>query len=155
MTKLFYSAASQGFYDARINQEIPADAVEISAETRDALIAGQAVGKRIVADAVGRPMLVDPPPLTDEQVAGNLSDAVQRFLDAAARARGYDDIRSAVTYADEPAVPKFQAEGQAFRAWRSLVWARCYEVLDEVESGARAVPTDSELISLLPGLVMP
>lgn len=152
---IFYSASSRGFYDDQIHSAIPGDAVEITADQHAELIAGQAVGKRIVADPAGRPMLVDPPPLTDEQVAGNLSDAVQRFLDAAARAQGYDDIRSAVTYADEPAVPKFQAEGQALRAWRSLVWARCYEVLDAVKAGSRAVPTEAELIGELPALVMP
>jgi len=59
----------------------------------------------------------------------DITTAVQAHLDAAARAAGYDDIRSVVTYADEPAVPKFQADGQAFRAWRSLVWAKCYELL--------------------------
>lgn len=152
---IFYAASSCGFYDDQIHSAIPGDAVEITADQHAELIAGQAVGKRIVADQSSRPMLVDPPSLTEGQVAGNLSDAVQRFLDATARAQGYDDIRSAVTYADEPAVPKFHAEGQAFRAWRSLVWARCYEVLDEVKSGARPVPTESELISLLPDLMMP
>lgn len=84
-----------------------------------------------------------------------LIDAVQAHMDAAAKARGYDDIKSAVTYAEEPAVPRFQLEGQAFRAWRSLCWATGYTVLAQVEAGQRPVPTEAELIAELPPLVLP
>lgn len=83
--------------------------------------------------------------------AGDFQAAVQQHLDAAARARGYDDIRSAVTYAEEPAVPAFQAEGQALRAWRSRVWAACYGILAEVQAGTRSAPASvAELIGELP-----
>lgn len=78
--------------------------------------------------------------------------AVQNHLDAAARQYGYDDIKSAVTYAEEPAVPKFQAEGKAFRAWRSLTWAACYAILADVLAGTRSVPTADELLAELPAL---
>lgn len=80
---------------------------------------------------------------------------VQAHMDERARTLRYDNIANAITYADEPAVPKFQGEGQAFRAWRSLVWARCYEILAEVEAGDRDVPTDAELIAELPALELP
>ena len=49
--------------------------------------------------------------------------AVQGHLDSTAKAHGYDNVMTAVSYADEPAVAKFQADGKAFRAWRSKVWA--------------------------------
>ena len=84
-----------------------------------------------------------------------LIDAVQQHMDAAAKALGYDDIKSAVTYAEEPSVPKFQQEGQAFRAWRSQCWAAGYVVLSQVEAGQRPVPTAAELIAELPELVLP
>ena len=90
-----------------------------------------------------------------EHVKAQLSELIQRHLDSAAHARGYDSILSAVTYAGEPAVPAFQAEGQAFRAWRSLVWARCYQLAAEVQAGKRPVPTPEALIALLPALVLP
>ncbi|QNK67828.1 hypothetical protein [Variovorax sp. PAMC26660] len=100
---------------------------------------------------------VDPPvpPLTEAQRIANLRIDVQRHLDAAAVAMGYDDMRNAVTYAEEPAVPRFQNEGRALRAWRSLVWAKCYDVLDEWNAGAIQEPTSAELIAMLPELVMP
>lgn len=51
---------------------------------------------------------------------------VQARLDRHAQSWGYDNIFTACTYADEPAVPQFQAEGRALRAWRSATWAACY-----------------------------
>ena len=110
------------------------------------------------------PVMIDAGPLWDwheivptpadiaHQVQQSLISAVQNHLDAAARSAGYDDIKSAVTYADEPAVPKFQIEGQRFRAWRSLVWAACYAMLDDVLAGTRTVPTVDELLAELPVL---
>lgn len=94
-------------------------------------------------------------PTPAEQAADiqrSLVAAVQNHLDSAARNAGYDDIKSAVTYADEPAVPKFQAEGQAFRAWRSLTWAACYAILGDVLDNKRIVPAVEELLAELPGL---
>lgn len=79
-------------------------------------------------------------------------DAVQAHLDAAAQAFGYDDIRTAVTYAEEPSVPKFQAEGQAFRAWRSLFWAYGYEQLALIEAGEREQPTVEQFLAEAPQL---
>lgn len=62
---MFYSKSTGGFYDRSIHGDnIPSDAVEITTEEHAALLAGQSQGKRIVADADGRPMLADPPALT-------------------------------------------------------------------------------------------
>lgn len=82
---------------------------------------------------------------------GRLQALVQKHMDDAAISLGYDDLKTAVTYADEPSVPKFQAEGQALRAWRSKVWAKCYQMLSE---GGQA-PSDESLIASLPPLVLP
>lgn len=83
------------------------------------------------------------------------SASVQAFLDRTAKERGYENITTCITYADEPAVPKFQAEGQAARAWRSLVWAKCYELLAEIKAGKRKPLTDAELIAALPKIEWP
>lgn len=93
------------------------------------------------------PLPVDPP--TPEQIMSRLEARVQLWLDEQARALGYDDIKSAVSYAEEPAVPKFQQEGQALRRLRSLAWARCYEILAQVQAGQRSIPTEAELIAAL------
>ena len=80
-------------------------------------------------------------------------EAVQNMLDNAAKAKGYDSILSACSYAAYP--NPFQAEGQEFVAWRGAVWAKCYEILGEVEAGTRPVPTVSELLAELAATATP
>ena len=80
----------------------------------------------------------------------NITMAVQLHLDNEARSKGYDSIFKAVTYADEPAVASFQAEGLAFRSWRSLVWESCNSLLNEWEAGNIEEPTELEVIASLP-----
>jgi hypothetical protein len=79
-----------------------------------------------------------------------LTDFVQGLMDAKAQSYHYDDLTTAVTYAEEASVPQFQQEGQAFRAWRSQVWASAYSILGEVQAGTRAFPTVAEVPALLP-----
>ncbi len=153
---LHFSQSTSGFYDSAIHgAAIPADTVEITADEHAALLAGQSAGLRIVADANGRPVLAEPPPPSAEQTVAALTAAVQEHLDAAASAVGYDNIYTACTYADEPSVPKFQAEGQALRAWRSEVWAKCHEIMSDVRAGNRETPSAYGLIGELPELVLP
>lgn len=73
---MLYSKSTGGFYDTAIHGDnIPADAVEITREHYEALLAGQSQGKRIVADENGYPVLQDPPPLTlDEAKAAKLTE---------------------------------------------------------------------------------
>lgn len=67
---MFYSKQTGGFYDTAIHGDnIPSDAVEITAAEHAALLEGQSQGKRIQADAKGRPVLADPPTPTDEELA--------------------------------------------------------------------------------------
>lgn len=156
---MLYSSSANGFYAPTLHERsIPHDAVEITPAQHAALLAAQSAGKRIVPDANGYPVAQDPPPPpapTAEQIRAARIGAVQAHLDAAAKTAGYDNIYTACTYADEPAVAKFQAEGQAFRAWRSLVWAHCHQVLADVQAGVRSIPTDAALIAELPALKLP
>jgi hypothetical protein len=88
-------------------------------------------------------ILTDPAAIIRALVA-----TVQAHMDAAARAFGYDSLASAVSYADEPVVAQFQHEGQAFRRWRSLVWAAAYARL----AAGGPLPTPEEALALLPSL---
>jgi hypothetical protein len=59
---MYFSKTTGGFYDPEIHGDtIPADAVEITAEHHAELLAAQSAGKRIVGDADGYPVAVDPP----------------------------------------------------------------------------------------------
>lgn len=60
---MYYAKSTCGFYDQEVNgkKNIPADAVEITAEQYIALLNGQSNGKIIVADSRGHPLLEDAP----------------------------------------------------------------------------------------------
>ena len=92
-------------------------------------------------------------PQTTEQIVEGFKSAIQNTLDEAARAKGYDDIISACSYAGYPNV--FQAEAIAFGQWRATVWAYGYGELDKVIAGTRPVPTIAEILAELPSLVLP
>lgn len=152
---MFYSKSTNGFYTREIHGDnIPADAVEITEAEHAALIEGQSMGKRIVTDENGRPILQDPPPPTIEQIIAQYDAAVQQRLDDFAKTRNYSGIMSACTYATST-VPKFKAEGQYAVEARDATWAKCYEVLAAVEAGSRPMPTLDELLADLPVLAWP
>jgi hypothetical protein len=65
---IFYSKATKGFYDDQIHGNIPADAVEVSDELHASLLAAQATGKIIQADANGNPIAADPPAATGAEL---------------------------------------------------------------------------------------
>ncbi|MDP3871316.1 MAG: hypothetical protein Q8Q80_01515 [Methyloversatilis sp.] len=104
---------------------------------------------------VAEPEPDEPEPESPEQIQIRLTAVIQRHLDDQARTMAYDNIFTAVTYAEEPIVPKFQIEGAALRAWRSLVWAHGYGVLAAVLAAERAVPTEEDLVAELPVFVPP
>lgn len=88
---------------------------------------------------------------TPAEIQAELTKAVQAYMDAKVQERGYDGILSACSYVNT-GIERFDSEGAACRMWRSAVWEKCYAILAEVQSGARAVPTVEELISELPKL---
>lgn len=95
-----------------------------------------------------------PTPTTEElqqRIQIQLTTAVQNVLDSKAQELMYDSCLSVCSYVDT-GVAKFDAEGKAFRSWRSAVWAKGYAILDEVKTGRRAIPTEEELIAMLPQL---
>lgn len=80
-----------------------------------------------------------------------LTEKVQAYMDKVAQTRGYDNIASACSYANENEPnEKFKAEGFACLRWRSAVWSYCYEQLALYEQGKREIPTD--IIAELPEL---
>lgn len=93
--------------------------------------------------------------LIQAEITAAFEQAIQARLNEAAIAARYDSIATAVSYAEEPAVPKFQNDGIAFRAWRSLVWAYAYEQLALVLAGGREQPTVEAFLLELPELELP
>lgn len=89
----------------------------------------------------------------EQRIQKQLTNAVQSVLDKKAQELLYDNCLSVCSYIDT-GVPKFDDESRAFRKWRSAVWSKGYEILDLVKSGEMAIPSEEELIALLPELVI-
>ncbi len=89
------------------------------------------------------------PSPSPEQVQVRLIEKVQTYLDDTAQKLGYDSCLSVCSYVDTGVV-KFDEEGEAFRKWRSAVWAKGYEIVAEVQAGTREIPTEEELFAELP-----
>jgi hypothetical protein len=92
---------------------------------------------------------VPAPPTLAEYTA-----AMQAVLDTTAKARNYDGILSACTYATST-VDKFRAEGQACVEWRDKVWAFGYDLLARVDAGQTPAPALADLAAILPQMVWP
>ena len=157
MTK-FYSPSTKGFYCADVHavDQVPTDALEVSDDDYHALFLAQSTGKVIQPGVGGAPIALHPSGPTPAQHASRLGLAVKTYIDAAAKALGYDSILSAVSYADDDTVPAFQVQGQALRAWRANVWKDATPIMNAVIAGtASPVPTAAELIASLPVFVAP
>ncbi|WDZ97996.1 tail fiber assembly protein [Herbaspirillum sp. WKF16] len=111
----FYSATTSGFYCEAINgTDIPADAKAITEERYNEVMAGQATGKRIVADADGMPVLADQLPPTSEQLAAQA--LLQRATLLAAAANAIAPLQDAVDL--EIATDAEKAELTAWKQYR-------------------------------------
>ena len=131
-----------------VNKKWGAEVLTIDAARKVVKVARKQVAMT-AADKAARDALIQ------TQTTAVFEQAVQAKLNEAAIAARYDSIATAVSYAEEPAVPKFQNDGIAFRAWRSLVWAYAYEQLALVLAGGREQPTVEAFLLELPALVLP
>lgn len=86
---------------------------------------------------------------TVDEIKATLLKAVDNYLDTTVQERGYDNIAKCVTYEGD-IDPIFNREGTAAKQWRSKVYRKCYDILDEVMNGLREIPTEEELINELP-----
>lgn len=131
---MYYAASTGGFYDPFINTTIPPDAVEISPAYWQELLAGQSAGKLIEADSKGYPVLVDPPPPTEEQTIEAINSAVQSALDAGAQSWGYSSIVAGASYYGCN-TPQYAADAVALMDWRDSVWQWAYAKYPSVTPG--------------------
>lgn len=78
---MHYSKTTNSFYDKDIHGDaMPDDAVEISKERHQELMAGQSEGKVIAADDRGQPQLVEPKQPTPEEAQKRKSAESRQYL---------------------------------------------------------------------------
>jgi hypothetical protein len=80
--------------------------------------------------------------------------AIQQRLDSFAQTRGYDNIFTATTYAASTS-PRFGPQGRYAVEARDATWKAAYELLEEVLTGKRPMPTLEEVFAELPELRWP
>lgn len=154
MSQKYYSASTNGFYDSDIHETMPGDAVAITDEKWLSLITGQSEGKVITSDNDGNPVLADQPERTNEEIQAFLTAVIQGMLDEEAKSHGYGSILSLVSYVGS-SVQRFADEADAGKLWRDQVWDKANEILNDVNAGNRAIPTEEELLAELPDMVWP
>lgn len=76
---------------------------------------------------------------------------VQSNLDNFAKQKNYDSILSLCTYASS-SIQKFKTEGQLGVTLRDSTWDKLYQILADVESGKRDMPTIEQIELELPVL---
>ena len=80
--------------------------------------------------------------------------AIQRYLDTTAQTRGYDGILSLCSYANSTD-PVFAAEANAGVVLRDSCWRKGYLIMAEVAGGTRPMPTITQVLAEMPGIVWP
>lgn len=91
--------------------------------------------------------------LAQKQIIKQFDEALTAHLDKAAQSKRYDNRITCALRAGY--MGPFQAEGQAFASWMDACNYQAYQVMSEVLSGTRNMPTVQEFIDSLPEMVWP
>ena len=149
-----YSPSARGFFDESFAiEDIPDDAIKISDELYFRLLEEQSTGRVIMyTRRLGVHTVSYESTLTKDDRIDRLRNGVAGHLSEASRAKGYDSIIDVVSYADEPSVPRFQQDGIVFRRWRSLVWDKYHQIIEDWKDDKIEEPQVDEVIAQLPKL---
>jgi hypothetical protein len=132
--------------------KIPAEAIEVSDELFFQTINETDGEWSLVNDNIVKlPIVIIPE--TQEQIISRLEKALDKHLDEVANSYRYESIRTMTDYRGDPN-PKFNEEGWAAFNWRSACYTLSIQIMEDVLSGKRDVPTEDELIGLMPKIAL-
>lgn len=83
----------------------------------------------------------------------DIDSKVSALLNSTAQSRGYSDSQSIVGYVSSSNT-QWQAEAQAFVAWRDQVWEHVYIEYMTIDAGG-SIPNEDEFMATLPQIVWP
>ena len=83
----------------------------------------------------------------------DIDTKVSALLNSTAQSRGYSDSQSIASYVNSSNT-QWQAESQAFIAWRDQVWEHVYFEYLAIHAGG-SIPNEDEYIASLPQIVWP
>lgn len=133
-----------------IHPEIPSGSVQLT-ESEYKELFHQINDNKKVVEVIGGKIALKDPVISVEKILSEMEVGLQNYLDSVAKTYGYDNIMSAISYAEEPSVPKFQHDGMAFRKWRSLFWEAANQHKNSVLAGDLQPPASlDDLIAILP-----
>ena len=89
--------------------------------------------------------------LSTQEILAKYDQKLMNFFDSKAKEKNYDNRITCSLRAGYPG--PFQVEGLAFAQWMDACNAYCYEVIQDIQKGSRAVPSFEELSSEFPALV--
>lgn len=87
--------------------------------------------------------------MTTEELIKQIQDHIQNMLDSLAREKNYDNGFTLASYA-ESTIPQFKEEAFKFIEYRDKCWTKCYEWLNDFQSGEIERPLLSDVINSLP-----
>lgn len=97
----------------------------------------------------GKVCVTVPEVITFDQAVEIWKKSVMGMMNNVARDYGYTSLQTAISYAEEPSVERYQREGKAFRQWRSLLWQTFYETVDKYRE-TTPIPTVDQVLGQLP-----
>jgi hypothetical protein len=98
------------------------------------------------------------PEPTIEQIKATLEAAIDKHIDQIAKYKRYGraGISPSVACLGYAAyLNPYQAEAIAYGQWIASIWPVVNQIMADVESGLRPIPTEQELISELPEMIWP
>lgn len=136
----------------KADMALPATDAEIAAHLAAAVIEGNAptLAEFRAAEIAYTQKMIE---ARQAALVKQYTDRLERHYDEAAQSRKYDNRLTCALRAGYAG--PFQAEGQTFAVWMDTCNALGYQVMAEVAAGMRPLPTEDELIALLPPLVWP
>ncbi|WP_454695589.1 hypothetical protein [Achromobacter aegrifaciens] len=112
---------------------------------------GMSIGQRwVYVDGGFKPPLK--PAVTLPSAAAIVMGMAQQYMDSVAKDMHFLGIADAISYADETAIPHLQAQGLAFRKWRSMVRDECEKIAAAVQGKEMDLPSFEGLIAAFPPL---
>lgn len=137
---------------------IPAHCLEIAPpDAPEGMYAAEVDGQWVLKEFLIEPSVEEAPAFSAEAREANLKErmealeyAAQVHLDSIAVAHRFSNIADACSYANDPTVPKYWAQGRAFLKLRAHTFLLIESLVDLVLAGEAEEPTHDQMLVLLP-----
>jgi hypothetical protein len=156
---MFYSASRNGFFDDsdrekfEANNNWPQDAAKIPDELYDVVCRNRPVGKVVIPDMNGFPVLIDAVRITREQLLSEYEAALDAHFNSVAQQHGWSSF---VTFTIRAGFPNpWRDQATKFGIWIDDCNQQAYAQLASILPGETEMPSKEAIILSLPEFVLP